>query len=351
MQVRVGTGHDTYFAKLSPSTRLVYHPTIPMDLAASKRENSDAGGRDQTAVTRPFLKWAGGKRQLLPQLRRFIPRDFRAYCEPFVGSGALFFDLWGAGRLDGKGAQLIDTNADLIGSYRALVHDVEGVIRNLKRLTTAHAAAPAEHYYRVRDELFNPARRERGADGRPGDYPAKLAAMFIYLNRTGFNGLYRLNSQGAFNVPAGRYTNPRICDAPNLRAVARALAAPGVELRHDSYESVLQVAHANDLIYFDPPYAPLSTTARFTSYTANGFSDNDQRRLQEVVLELVGRGCSVVLSNSTAPIIADLYETNPEARRAGLRAHRVPAKRAINSDPTARGDVLEFIITNVQPTD
>jgi DNA adenine methylase len=349
MQVRLGTTHDLCFARLSPSRRLVYHPTIPMDLAISKREDSDAASGDQTAVTRPFLKWAGGKRQLLPQLRRFIPRDFRAYCEPFVGSGALFFDLWGAGRLDGKGAQLFDTNADLIGCYRALVQDVEGIIRNLKRLTAGHEAAPSDHYYRVRDQSFNPARRERSADGERGEYPAKLAAMFIYLNRTGFNGLYRLNLQGAFNVPAGRYANPRICDAPNLRAVARALASPGVELRHDSYESVLLAAHANDFIYFDPPYAPLSTTARFTSYTANGFSDDDQRRLQEVVLELVSRGCSVVLSNSTAPIIADLYETNPEVRRAGLRAHRVPAKRAINSDPTARGDVMEFIITNVQP--
>ena len=185
----------------------------------------------------------------------------------------MFFDLCGAGRLAGKGARLVDTNADLIGCYRALVQNVEGVIRNLKRLTTAHAAAPAEHYYRVRDELFNPVRRERNAAGRPGDYPAKLAAMFIYLNRTGFNGLYRLNSQGAFNVPAGRYANPRICDAPNLRAVARALASPGVALERDGYESVLQAASAGDLIYFDPPYAPLSTTASFTSYTAGGFSD------------------------------------------------------------------------------
>jgi DNA adenine methylase len=133
--------------------------------------------------------------------------------------------------------------------------------------------------------------------------------------------------------------------------VARALDSPGVALENDHYESVMRSASAGDLIYFDPPYAPLSTTASFTSYTAGGFSDDDQRRLQEIVLDLVGRGCSVVLSNSTAPIIADLYETNPQVRRAGLRVYRVPAKRAINSDPTARGDVMEFIITNVQPTD
>ena len=322
-----------------------------MHLPVTKRPDKESDVVDQPPLVRPFLKWAGGKRQLLPQLRRFVPAGFRAYHEPFVGSGAMFFDLCGAGRLAGKTARLVDTNADLIGCYRALVQDVEGVIRSLKRLTTAHAAAPADHYYRVRDQLFNPARRERNANGRPGDYPAKLAAMFIYLNRTGFNGLYRLNSQGGFNVPAGRYVNPRICDAPNLRAVARALASPGVALERDGYESVLQAACPGDLIYFDPPYAPLSATASFTSYTAGGFSDQDQRRLQEVVLELVGRGCSVVLSNSTAPIIVDLYETNPQVRRAGLRVHRVPAKRAINSDPTARGEVMEFIITNVQVTD
>jgi DNA adenine methylase len=200
----VATPDDSCFARLSPLRRLVYHPSFPMHLSVTNRAERDSAVGDQPPIVRPFLKWAGGKRQLLPQLRRFVPADFRAYHEPFVGSGAMFFDLYGAGRLAGKGTRLVDTNADLIGCYRALVQNVEGVIRNLKRLTTAHTAAPAEHYYRVRDELFNPVRRERNAAVRPGDYPAKLAAMFIYLNRTGFNGLYRLNSQGTFNVPAGR---------------------------------------------------------------------------------------------------------------------------------------------------
>jgi DNA adenine methylase len=300
---------------------------------------------------RPFLKWAGGKRQLLPQLRRFVPREFSGYHEPFVGSGAMFFDLCGAGQLAGKSVRLVDTNADLIGCYRALIEDVEGVIRMLKRLAARHAVSPAEHYYKVRDDSFNPARRARRSDGATSEYPSELAAMFIYLNRTGFNGLYRLNSQGAYNVPAGRYVNPRICDPSNLRAVARALAEPCVALAHGSYESVLLTARPRELVYFDPPYAPISTTARFTSYTANGFSDDDQHRLQEVVLELANRGCSVVLSNSTAPIIMELYEANARIRRAGLRAYRVPARRAINSDPSARGDVMEFIISNVPPTD
>ena len=175
--------------------------------------------------------------------------------------------------------------------------------------------------------------------------------MFIYLNRTGFNGLYRLNSQGLFNVPAGRYSNPQICDGANLKAAARALGSPAVELVHGVYESVLGAARKGDLVYLDPPYAPLSTTSQFTSYTAGGFSDDDQRLLQQVVIELAERGCYVVLSNSTAAIIANLYETNRSAKQVGLRTYRVPAKRAINSNPTKRGDVMEFIITNVPPTD
>jgi DNA adenine methylase len=173
--------------------------------------------------------------------------------------------------------------------------------------------------------------------------------MLIYLNRTGFNGLYRLNSQGEFNVPAGRYSKPQICDADNLRTVARALGSPGVELVHGSYASVLKSARRGDLVYFDPPYAPLSATATFTAYTAAGFSDDDQCELQQVVLQLASRGCHVILSNSTAPLIAQLYETNLAAHRAGLRAHQIPAKRAINSDPTRRGAVMEFIVSNVPP--
>jgi DNA adenine methylase len=297
---------------------------------------------------RPFLKWAGGKRQLLPQLRRFVPKEFGSYHEPFVGSGAVFFDLWDRGKLDSRGARLVDTNADLIGCYKAVVRDVEAVIRHLRRLAMAHAESGSEHYYRVRDELFNPTRRAREI---VEEYPADLAAVFIYLNRTGFNGLYRLNAGGAFNVPAGRYANPQICDADNLRQVAHALGAPGILLVHGGFESVSTAARPHDFVYFDPPYAPLSMTARFTNYTADGFSADDQRRLRDVACELAHRGCAVVVSNSTAPIIKQLYERDPQALRAGFRAYRVPAKRAINSDASRRGAVMEYIVSNVQPED
>jgi DNA adenine methylase len=305
--------------------------------------------------TRPFLKWAGGKRQLVPELRRFVPSHFGQYFEPFVGSGALFFDLVSTGDISGQKVWLTDVNPDLLGTYHALAKHAEPVIAALQQHERLHRAEPKEHYYRVRDELFNPRRRRLFDSAVPvcpiEDYSPALAAMFIYLNRTGFNGLFRLNSHGSFNVPAGRYTNSRICNSDNLRAVAGVLGAPAVTVAYGSFESVLAQARRGDLLYFDPPYAPVSTTANFTAYTASGFGDDDQRRLQEVTIELAERGCHVVVSNSTAPIIAELYETNRDARRAGLRAHTVSARRAINSKASMRGDVGEYIISNVTPTE
>jgi DNA adenine methylase len=172
--------------------------------------------------------------------------------------------------------------------------------------------------------------------------------MLIYLNRTGFNGLFRLNSKGLFNVPHGRYSNPLICDEENLKAVARALKGPSVRVCHGSFDRVLSEANPGDFVYFDPPYAPVSPTAVFTSYTAEGFDHNDQERLRDVVQELVSRKCKVLLSNSTAPDIKRLYDT-PSMRKIGVVAHKVPAKRAINCDPSARGNVYEYLITNILP--
>jgi DNA adenine methylase len=306
-------------------------------------------------MTRPFLKWAGGKRQLVPELRRFVPSRFGQYFEPFVGSGALFFDLVSKGDISGQKVWLTDINQDLLGTYHALAKQPEPVIAALQQHERLHRAAPRDHYYRVRDELFNPSRRRLFDATAPvfpiEQYSPTLAAMFIYLNRTGFNGLFRLNSHGSFNVPAGRYTNPRICNSDNLRAVAGVLGAPTVTVAYGSFESVLMQAQRGDLLYFDPPYAPVSTTANFTAYTASGFCNDDQRRLQEVTIELAERGCHVVVSNSTAPIIAELYKTNRDARRAGLRAHTVSARRAINSKASLRGDVGEYIISNVAPSE
>lgn len=298
-------------------------------------------------VAAPFLKWAGGKRQLLPQLRRFVPARFGNYHEPFLGSAALFFDLWSRGRL--QAARLTDTNAALVGCYEAVRRDPDALIAALRLLDEGHREGGADHYYAAR-ATFNAASAQwLASDGGVRSYPLDLAALFVYLNRTGFNGLYRLNASGAFNVPAGRYRNPRICDADGLRAAAAALQAPGVTLADAPWEHVLDAAEADDFVYLDPPYAPLSTTARFTSYTAGGFGDDEQRRLADAVIGLARRGCHVVLSNSTAPLVAALYEHSTVAARAGLNAHRVPARRAINANASRRGEVMEFIVTNVRP--
>ena len=298
-------------------------------------------------AVRPFLKWAGGKRQLLRELRRFLPPAIGAYHEPFLGSGALFFDLWRTGHLGGISCHLADANADLIGVYRAVAHDTDSVIAELRKLSSLHAREGTAAYYQVRDRRFNPQRRARPRDGEV--YSPALAAMFIYLNRTGYNGLFRLNSSGDFNVPAGRYSNPKICDEVTLRAVAAVLGSRHVNLAVQSFTEVERTAAPGDLVYFDPPYAPLSATARFTSYTAAAFSDEDQRTLQTVVVRLAGRGCFVIVSNSTASVVRDLYE-GPQARQAGLKTYRIPARRAINSQAARRGAVDEFVITNVPGT-
>jgi DNA adenine methylase len=303
----------------------------------------------ETARVRPFLKWAGGKRQLLEELRRFVPPEFRAYHEPFLGSAALFFDLCRRGRLVAEVCRLTDLNADLIGCYDAVGRDVERVTRELRRLAAAHELEGSTAYYRVRDELFNPRRRARIEVSDRSAYPADLAAMFIYLNRTGYNGLYRLNARGDFNVPAGRYAKPRICDEDTLRSAADILKRSRVDLRVASFHSVADAAQPRDLVYLDPPYAPLTSTARFTSYTPASFSDHDQKALRDIVMDLARRGCFVVLSNSTAPLVTDLYDTKP-ARRIGLRLHRVPARRAINSKGAKRGVVEEYIVSNVAPS-
>jgi DNA adenine methylase len=296
-------------------------------------------------AARPLLKWAGGKRQLLPQLRRFYPTSFNRYIEPFFGSGAVFFDLHASGRLRGHEILLVDSNADLIGCYETVRERPDEVAEALERLAAAHVRGGDAQYYAVRDGQFNPARdRLRGADGRIAYTPA-LAAMLIYLNRTGFNGLFRVNARGAFNVPAGRYHRPKIADRQKLVDVAGALG--GARLVCGSFDLVRNEAAAGDFVYFDPPYAPLSRTAAFTSYTARGFDAGDQERLQQVAIGLARRRCQVLLSNSTAGAIAALYEQSADVKRAGLRVHRVPARRAINSNGARRGAVDEFLITNI----
>lgn len=294
---------------------------------------------------RPILKWAGGKRQLLPELRRFYPAAFDRYVEPFVGSGAVFLDCHNRGLLEGRAVWLSDINADVIGCYRMVRDAVAEVIGCLEALERGHRRMGAAHFYEVRDARFNRLRR---ALPHPAAYTPELAAMLIYLNRTGYNGLFRVNSRGSFNVPAGRYGKVTICDAANLERLSAALNRPRLHIEACPFERALEDCGAGDFVYLDPPYAPVSATAQFTSYTAGGFGGEQQERLQRLVIRLAERGAGVLLSNSVAPEIGRLYR-HESARAVGLHARTVAARRAINSHPARRGAVREYLITNLPP--
>jgi DNA adenine methylase len=265
-----------------------------------------------SAPPRPFLKWAGGKGQLLGELRSLVPDLRGRYFEPFLGGGALFFDL-----LPKRGV-LSDVNAEIVGCYVAVRDQVEELIRILKK----HRYDP-DHYYAVRDK--DPAELS----------PVERAARTIFLNKTGFNGLYRVNRSGKFNVPFGRYRKPLICDEQNLRACSAALAK--VELTVCDFETSAMRAKKGDFVYFDPPYVPLSRTSTFTAYAPGGFDHVSQKRLAKVFGMLARRGVHVLLSNSDVPEVRELYGT--------YQIEIVRAARSINSKATRRGPVSEVLVT------
>jgi len=263
------------------------------------------------------VKWSGGKTRLLGELSARLPAQWNRYFEPFAGGAALFF------RLAPARAVLGDLNADLITTYRAIIDDLDGVSRELRRHRAAH---DHEHYY---------ATRARWNAERTSWRPAKRAATFIYLNKTCFNGLWRVNRAGAFNVPIGRYADPPICVPDALRAASAVLA--GATLRYADYRAAITDARRGDFLYFDPPYDPIAPTANFTSYTADTFGAEHQRELADTARALVARGCQVMLSNSDTSFIRTLYK--------GFQIDRVKCSRAINSNAAKRGEVDEVIIT------
>ncbi len=267
-------------------------------------------------VVSPVIKWVGGKTKLLPELLPRVPSHYHRYYEPFAGGAALFF------RLAPRRAVVADSNRDLIGLYATLAADAAGVISRLEFHREAHSEA---HYYAMRAKWNDDAALWPAAD---------RAAAFIYLNKTCFNGLWRVNRSGAFNVPIGRYAHPPICVPSALRAASDVLAR--AELRCDDYKAATRDARAGDFIYFDPPYDPITSTANFTSYSANGFGEHDQRELANTARLLIARGCRVMLSNSDTPLIRSLYK--------GLRIERVRCSRAINSNASKRGEVDELVI-------
>jgi DNA adenine methylase len=268
-------------------------------------------------IASPVIKWVGGKTKLLPELLARMPQHFGRYYEPFAGGAALFF------RIAPTRAVLNDSNADLVGLYRTIADDVDAVIKKLESHRSKH---DERHYY---------ATRERWNHNHAAWTDAERAATFIYLNKTCFNGLWRVNRAGDFNVPIGRYADPPICVPTALRAAQAVLSR--ATLKHGSYSDAVADAKAGDFIYFDPPYDPVTPTANFTSYTAGAFGPDDQRALADTARSLVARGCKVMLSNSDTPFVRAIYK--------GFRVERVKCPRAINSNAAKRGDVDEVIAT------
>ena len=269
----------------------------------------------------PILKWAGGKGRLLPELVDRVDRagDFGRYHEPFLGGGALFFELYRSGRLPAGGARISDANPNLMAVYEGVRGEVEGVIRRLRMHSKLHSK---EHYYAVRERF-------------PEDLRGQ-AARIIYLNRTCYNGLYRENKRGKFNTPMGDYKNPVILDADNLREAAKALQQ--AEIATASFEEILNHAAPGDFVYFDPPYVPVSESAKFTSYAKNGFGEKEQRRLAETMRKLDESGVKVLLSNSMTPLIKELYQD--------FAVDTVYAPRLVNSKAGGRGNVEEALVRN-----
>jgi DNA adenine methylase len=284
------------------------------------RKSRRLPGSDSSAATspRPFVKWAGGKRQLLPALLRRLPANFRRYHEPFVGGGALFFALRGLGRLP-HGARLADINPELVNAYQVVRDRVETLIVVLGTFRNEE-----DFYYEIRAQ--QPSQLD----------PVQRAARLLYLNRTCFNGLFRENRAGHFNVPFGRYRNPQFLRENDLRTASRALR--GVTIEQGSFAELEQHVETGDFVYFDPPYAPLSRTASFTSYSRGGFDEAAQRSLGDLVRRLGERGVHVLVSNSSARLIYDIYAGDD------LHVEQILASRAINSRADRRGKVPELLI-------
>ncbi len=268
---------------------------------------------------RPVLKWAGGKRQLLPALINNMPDHFKGYYEPFLGGAALLTSLYSLGKI---GSCIIsDTNRDLFNLYVNIRENPQKLIDELNNLKFKNRK---EDYYEARN-LFNST-----------EDPLIRSVLFIYLNRHGYNGLYRVNSRNEFNVPFGRYNNPSMPSAENILAMAQILQS--CTLLNSDFEIAVSDAESGDFVYFDPPYMPLNRTSYFTSYTSSGFTMEDQKRLAGIFRELTKKGVYVMESNSSSSFIRELYD--------GFDFLELNARRNINTMGAKRGNVKEILITN-----
>ncbi|MEM6613548.1 MAG: DNA adenine methylase [Cyanobacteria bacterium P01_C01_bin.72] len=274
-------------------------------------------------LAQPFLKWAGGKRQLLPAIKEYLPKKFGQYYEPFIGAGAVLFSL------QPKKSIINDTNSELINCYLTIKDNPE----ELLDLCQEHRANNSkEYFYLLREQDRRDDFKDRS--------PLERAARIIYLNKTCFNGLFRVNSSGQFNVPYGNYANPVIADPAVIRSVSAYLNQRDVRILEGDFAKAVSTARKGAFIYFDPPYHPISDTSSFTGYSVNGFGEAEQIRLKELCDKLTERGCQVLVSNSSADLIRDIY-LDPK-----YEIVEVKATRAINAVASRRGRINELLIHN-----
>lgn len=292
---------------------------------------------------RPFVKWAGGKGSLIPQLNNFYPYELKngiieRYIEPFVGGGAVLIDI--LQKYDVQEAYAFDINIDLINSYNVIKNNVEDLITNLKQMETEYLQLEQEerknYFYNKRDEYNN--YRLEGIEQN-----IQRAAQFIYLNRTCFNGLYRVNKAGKFNVPMGNYKNPTICDEENLRNLSELIQ--NVQFQYGDYRRSMEYVTENTFVYFDPPYRPLNVTSGFTSYTKEDFNDDNQRELAEFYRELNEQNAKLMLSNSN-PKNTNKEDTFFDNIYQGFNIDEIYASRMINANSKGRGKISEILVTN-----
>ncbi len=279
--------------------------------------------KDPNHILRPFLKWAGGKRQLLPVLRRYIPPKYKTYFEPFIGAGAMFFDL------QPKKAIINDTNKELINCYQVIKDNPIELLEIIKEHKQNNEKI---YYYLQRDLDRNKTEFDKLSN-------VKKAARIIYLNKTCFNGLFRVNSQGQFNVPYGDNKNPLIAEDIVIMAISDYLNTNEIEILNQDFKDSVSKAKNGDFIYFDPPYDPVSDSSSFTGYDLNGFDKEEQIRLRDLCNNLVQKGCQVLISNSDTAFIREIY-----GDKNYYKIDEVKASRNINSVGASRGKINELLI-------
>ena len=292
---------------------------------------------------RPFVKWAGGKGSLISQLSNFYPYELKngiieRYIEPFVGGGAVLIDI--LQNYDVRQAYAFDINIDLINSYNVIKNNVEELITNLKRMETEYLQLEQEerknYFYNIRNEYNDYTLQEN-------EQNVQRAAQFIYLNRTCFNGLYRVNKDGKFNVPVGSYKNPTICDEENLRNLSELIQ--NVQFQYGDYRRSMEYVTENTFVYFDPPYRPLNITSGFTSYTKEDFNDDNQQELATFYRELNERNAKLMLSNSNPKNINEEDHFFDNIYQ-GFNIDEIYASRTINANSNGRGKISEILVTN-----